>query len=101
MQVQIPCGLITKVRMRSIYESKGEVFIVLELADGGELFDRIVKKGHYSEKEAARVCFQVLRALEVSWLAGSMILFMFCLLTKSHCKPHLNFILHPVSVFPL
>jgi len=51
--------------MKQIYESPLEVFIVLELADGGELFDRIVKKGHYSEKEAARVLNQVLSALQV------------------------------------
>jgi serine/threonine protein kinase len=51
--------------MLDIYESVTEVYIVLELAAGGELFDRIVKKGHYSEKEAARVCHQVLSALEV------------------------------------
>jgi len=54
------------VRMKHIYESPIEVFIVLELADGGELFDRIVRKGHYSEKEAARVVNQVLSALEYS-----------------------------------
>ncbi len=38
--------------MLDIFESpeRAEVVIVLELAAGGELFDRIVKKGHYSEK---------------------------------------------------
>lgn len=56
--------------MRQIYETAREVFIVLELAVGGELFDRIVKKGHYSEKEAARVVYQVLCALEVGFLIG-------------------------------
>ncbi|CAG7681523.1 unnamed protein product [Allacma fusca] len=55
------------VHMKQIYESAMEVFIVLELADGGELFDRIVKKGHYSEKEAARVVNQVISALDVNF----------------------------------
>ncbi|OXA41744.1 calcium/calmodulin-dependent protein kinase type IV [Folsomia candida] len=54
------------VKMLDIFESVTEVYIVLELAAGGELFDRIVKKGHYSEKEAARVTYQVLSALEYS-----------------------------------
>jgi len=58
------------VEMKHIYESPLEVFIVLELADGGELFDRIVKKGHYSEKEAARVVNQVLSALQYSHAQG-------------------------------
>ncbi len=56
--------------MREIFESGVEVFLVLELADGGELFDRIVRKGHYSEKEAARVLNQVLSALEYSHASG-------------------------------
>jgi calcium/calmodulin-dependent protein kinase-4 len=58
------------VQMRQIYESAMEVFIVLELADGGELFDRIVKKGHYSEKEAARVVNQVMSALDYAHSKG-------------------------------
>lgn len=61
--------------MYDIFESPTEVYIVLELAAGGELFDRIVKKGHYSEKEAARVCYQVLRALEVNALCKLLLLF--------------------------
>lgn len=58
-------GISKQIKMKDIFESSTEVYIVLELAIGGELFDRIVKKGHYSEKEAAKVCYQVLSALEV------------------------------------
>jgi len=59
--------LFYQIQLRQIYESSREVFLVLELADGGDLFERIVKKGHYSEKEAARVMYQVLCALEVKY----------------------------------
>ncbi|XVF17017.1 hypothetical protein REPUB_Repub10bG0080600 [Reevesia pubescens] len=41
------------VRIRGTYEDQLSVHLVMELCEGGELFDRIVKKGHYSEKEAA------------------------------------------------
>lgn len=37
---------------------------VLELLTGGELFDRIVKKGSYSEKEASEVIKSVTSALQ-------------------------------------
>jgi calcium-dependent protein kinase len=37
--------------------------IVTELCSGGELFDRIVKKGHFSEKEAADTVFKLASAL--------------------------------------
>lgn len=82
--------------MKQIYESALEVFIVLELADGGELFDRIVKKGHYSEKEAARVINQVLSALEVNTfsslfvdLSGAL-KFQFVFITWYFCFPVLS-----------
>ena len=35
-----------------MFEENGEFFIVTELVQGGELFDRIVSKSHYTEKEA-------------------------------------------------
>jgi serine/threonine protein kinase len=41
------------VKMYDLYESKKKVYMVLELVTGGEMFDRIVSKGTYSEKEAA------------------------------------------------
>jgi serine/threonine protein kinase len=36
----------------------------MELCQGGELFDRVVEKDHYSEKEAARAVIAVARALQ-------------------------------------
>jgi serine/threonine protein kinase len=35
----------------------------MEIAEGGELFDRIVNKGHYSEKEAARAFRQIMKVV--------------------------------------
>ena len=39
-------------RLIDVYEEEAEFYIVTELVEGGELFDRIVSKSHYSEKEA-------------------------------------------------
>ena len=41
------------VRVYEYYECHGVVFIVMELMQGGELFDRIVEYEHYTEKQAA------------------------------------------------
>jgi len=39
------------------------MYIVLELVSGGELFDRIIAKGHYSEKDAAHLIHEVVCAI--------------------------------------
>jgi calcium/calmodulin-dependent protein kinase I len=35
-----------------VYEDKKFVYFVMDFQDGGELFDRIIKKGNYTEKDA-------------------------------------------------
>ncbi len=37
---------------------------MMECCEGGELFDRIVERGTYSERDAAEVCVQLLEAVE-------------------------------------
>ncbi|MBA0762354.1 hypothetical protein Gotri_011988 [Gossypium trilobum] len=41
------------VELKGAYEDKHSVHLVMELCAGGELFDRIIAKGHYSERAAA------------------------------------------------
>jgi calcium-dependent protein kinase len=53
------------VRLRAAYEDAGAVHLVMELCDGGELFDRIVARGRYTERAAAaaaRTVAEVVRA---------------------------------------
>lgn len=40
------------LKLHEIYEDDNKVYIVMELIDGSELFDRIVEKGYYSENNA-------------------------------------------------
>lgn len=51
-------------------ETKTKVVIVCELLQGGELFDRILKKGSYSESDAKAVVKELLSALEYAHSVG-------------------------------
>ncbi|PRW33551.1 calcium-dependent kinase [Chlorella sorokiniana] len=44
----------TVAGLKSVYEDRNAVHIVMELCVGGELFERIVSKGTFSEADAAR-----------------------------------------------
>lgn len=39
------------------------MYLVLDLVTGGELFDRIVARGHYTERDASGLLSQVLAAI--------------------------------------
>ncbi|KAM4707837.1 calcium/calmodulin-dependent protein kinase type IV-like [Discoglossus pictus] len=52
------------IKLMSIFESPSEITFILELVTGGELFDRIVERGHYSEKDAAHAVQQILEAVD-------------------------------------
>ncbi len=52
------------VQLYEVYEEKEFCYLVTELMAGGELFDRIIEKKTFSEKEARSCCRCVLGALE-------------------------------------
>ncbi|XP_038072890.1 calcium/calmodulin-dependent protein kinase type IV-like [Patiria miniata] len=52
------------IRLKEIFETDEKLFLVLELVTGGELFDRIVTQGYYSEKDAASVVRQLCSAVQ-------------------------------------
>ncbi|KAI7739434.1 hypothetical protein M8C21_003931, partial [Ambrosia artemisiifolia] len=52
------------VRIKGTYEDALYVHIVMELCAGGELFDRIVQKGQYSEREAAKLIKTIVGVVE-------------------------------------
>jgi len=51
------------IRLYHIYDEPEKYFLVTELVNGGELFDRIVEKKHYTEKEARDACKILLGAV--------------------------------------
>lgn len=53
------------VSLKDTYEDDNAVHIVMELCEGGELFDRIVARGHYTERAAAAVTKTIVEVVQV------------------------------------
>jgi calcium/calmodulin-dependent protein kinase I len=51
-------------KFHELFESSKKIYMVMELLTGGELFDRIVAKGSYSEKEASDLVRKISSAIE-------------------------------------
>lgn len=52
------------VQFIEFFESKDKFYLVTQLAIGGELFDRIVQRGKFTERDASNVLVQILLALK-------------------------------------
>ncbi len=51
------------IRLFDVYITKEKIYIVMELMEGGELFDYVVQKGTLTEEEASRIVRKVTSAL--------------------------------------
>lgn len=54
------------VSLKDTYEDDSAVHIVMELCEGGELFDRIVARGHYTERAAALIMKTTVEIVQVN-----------------------------------
>jgi len=52
------------LKLEEVYETDEIIALVMELVNGGELFYKIVEKGNYSEKEAAKIVRQMIKGVE-------------------------------------
>ncbi|KAL5225378.1 hypothetical protein ABZP36_012017 [Zizania latifolia] len=53
------------VRLREAFEDGDAVHLVMEVCEGGELFDRIVARGHYTERAAGAVMRTIMDVVQV------------------------------------
>jgi len=52
------------IQLMEVIDTSDTLYLVLEFASGGELFDAIVNKGSYSEADAAKIIRQILEAIQ-------------------------------------
>ena len=62
------------IGLRGLYEDADNVYLVCELATGGELFDQIVAKGYFTEADAAHIIRELLEALDYIHSLGTLFL---------------------------
>lgn len=60
------------VCIKDTFEDNHAVHLVMELCEGGELFDRIVARGHYTERAAADVTRTIVEVIQLCHKHGVM-----------------------------
>ncbi|RKO84088.1 kinase-like domain-containing protein, partial [Blyttiomyces helicus] len=65
MEIEVLQGLDHKhiACLRDVYETASHIYLVTDLAEGGELFEQIFAQGSFTEKDAAQVVQQLLLAI--------------------------------------
>jgi len=69
------------VSLKDTFEDDNAVHLVMELCEGGELFDRIVARGHYTERAAASVVKTIVEVVQVRCHILSV--YRFCMIVNS------------------
>lgn len=60
------------ISIKGAYEDAVAVHVVMELCAGGELFDRIIQRGHYTERKAANLIRTIVGVVEACHSLGVM-----------------------------
>lgn len=58
------------VRLEEVFYAEGKVLMVLEYLPGGDLFDGLVSRPFYSEKDACACAHQIITALNYLSMKG-------------------------------
>jgi len=51
------------IKLYETFEDHRNIYLIMEICSGGELFDRIIETGHFTEVQAAIVMQQILRGM--------------------------------------
>ena len=60
------------IAFKDVFEDHGVVYLVMELREGGELFDQIIKRDHYPEKEVASLIHIIVEVIQTCHAYGIM-----------------------------
>ena len=60
------------ITLKDVFEDHAAVYLVMELCEGGELFDQIFKRDHYPKKEAASLIRIIVEVIQTCHAYGIM-----------------------------
>jgi len=69
-EIYLNCDHPNIVRLRDMYETEEAIYLVCDCCTGGELYDRLLKRGQYNERSAAAASKGML--LAVSYIHNTM-----------------------------
>ncbi|CAD7937095.1 unnamed protein product [Amoebophrya sp. A120] len=69
-EIYLNCDHPNIVRLRDMYETEETIYLVCDCCTGGELYDRLLKRGQYNERAAAAATRGML--LAVSYIHNTM-----------------------------
>lgn len=52
------------LRLRDVFEDDTTIYLVMDFVKGGELFEKIIDRGNYSEEDTRKIIKQVLEAVK-------------------------------------
>ena len=61
---------VSIVRLEEVFYAEGKILMVLEYLPGGDLFDGLVSRPFYSEKDACACAHQIITALNYLSMKG-------------------------------
>ena len=60
------------IALKDVFEDHKTVHLVMELCEGGELFDQIIKRDHYSEEKATILIRIIIEVIQICHAHGVM-----------------------------
>lgn len=51
------------IKLYETFEDSRNIYLIMEMCEGGELFDRIIDKGHFTEVEARAIFLAIMQAI--------------------------------------
>lgn len=58
------------IKLYEVFEDEHNVYLIFEICEGGELFDRIIERGYFSEMSAITIFKQIMKSLDYCHKSG-------------------------------